>query len=223
MPFDREAMAVITATRKMRRTVRCRERSLRHAQTWDGITDQEIFERDGWRCQIPDCRYRSRKINRRYKYPDPRSPGIDHIVPLSLGGDDTSVNKRAAHHGCNMARGNRMGEEQLPLFGSVREPSRPVLVSGEGLSVRLCVCGQPVAPGRRAYCQDCIDARARRREESRKVLSPRACAWCGKTFIAWKAKCCSSLCSSNAYYYANRPEVLAKLAARYQERKNAVA
>ena len=118
------------AARKMRRTVRCRERRLRHALTWDGITDAEIWERDGWRCQVPECLYRSRKINQRYKYPDPRSPGIDHIVPLSRGGDDTCVNKRAAHHGCNMARGNRMGHEQLLLIGSLREPPLMTEVAG---------------------------------------------------------------------------------------------
>jgi hypothetical protein len=123
-------MALISEGRRMRRTVRCRERNLRRALTWDGITDEEILDRDGWRCQVPECLYRSRKIDRDRKYPDPRSKGIDHIVPLSLGGDDTAVNKRAAHHGCNMARGNRMGDEQLPLIGSLREPPLSSEVAG---------------------------------------------------------------------------------------------
>lgn len=161
----------------MRRTVRSRRRSLRHALTWDGITDLEIWERDGWRCQIPECKYRSRKIGRRYKYPDPRSPGIDHIIPLSLGGDDTAVNKRAAHHGCNMARGNRMGDEQLPLIGSLREPPlsteitgtvrerrapkpKPVKVPWE----RQCSCGRRFARrgGKGKDCPDCLADLAKR-------------------------------------------------------------
>lgn len=129
-PFDPETLAILRARRKQRRTVRSRERRLRRAETWDGVTDLEIWERDGWCCQVPECRYRSRKINRRYKYPDPRSPGIDHIVPLSLGGDDTCVNKRAAHHGCNMVRGNRMGYEQLLLIGSLREPPLRSQIAG---------------------------------------------------------------------------------------------
>jgi len=112
----------VGADRASRRKARSRARSLLHAESWDGIGDEEIQERDGWRCQMPNCKFRSRKIDRNRKYPDPRSPSIDHIIPLSLGGDDTALNKRAAHLRCNMARGNRLGNEQLPLFGSVREP-----------------------------------------------------------------------------------------------------
>lgn len=106
-------------TRKDARKARCRTRFLRHAQTWDGIPDEEILERDGWRCQIPGCK--RRPIRKDAQFPHPRSKSIDHIVPLSLGGDDVAANKRAAHLVCNVARGNRMAEEQLPLFGSVRE------------------------------------------------------------------------------------------------------
>ena len=61
------------------------------------------------------CLYRSRIVNPKYKYPDQRSASIDHIVPLSLGGDDTAFNKRAAHLGCNMARGTGRPDEQMTL------------------------------------------------------------------------------------------------------------
>jgi hypothetical protein len=162
-------MAVISATRRDRRTVRCRERRLRHAETWDGITDEEILDRDGWRCRMPDCLYRSRKIDRGRKYPDPRSKAVDHIVPLSLGGDDTAVNKRAAHHGCNMARGNRMGDEQLPLIGSLREPPQIPGVAG---SPYRCACGQEIPP-RRRYCDSCDPAKRRRREQKSRVEARR--------------------------------------------------
>lgn len=172
-PFDREAMAIISEGRRMRRTIRSRRRSLRRALTWDGITDLEIFERDGWRCQVPECLYRYRTINRRYKYPDPRSAGIDHIVPLSLGGDDTAVNKRAAHHGCNMARGNRMGDEQLPLIGSIREPPLRTEIAGtvrerrkpmpkpqKMPKMRRCPCGTDFPSAQTGknnrLCRDCL-------------------------------------------------------------------
>jgi 5-methylcytosine-specific restriction endonuclease McrA len=169
-PFDREAMEIISAGRRQRRTVRCRERRLRHAETWDGITDEEILKRDGWRCQVPECLYGSRKINPRYKYPHPRSKAVDHIVPLSLGGDDTAVNKRAAHHGCNMARGNRMGHEQLPLFGSTREAPRETFVAGTPrapLEKRACNdCGREVQ-GKRWLCTECASLMRAARERER--------------------------------------------------------
>ncbi len=89
-----------------------RRRRLRHALTWDGVTDQQILDRDNRRCHI--CR---KKINPRWRYPDKRSKSVDHVVPLSQGGDDTAANKRAAHLGCNMSRGAAGGGEQLAAFG----------------------------------------------------------------------------------------------------------
>lgn len=146
----------------MRKKARCRARLLRHAQTWDGITDEEILERDGWRCQIPGCK--RRPIRKDVRYPHPRSKSIDHIVPLSLGGDDTAVNKRASHLGCNLARGNQMAEEQLLLFGSVREAPLATVTAGERAVLfqkrkRFCECGAVPLEGRK-FCQCCLDQRA---------------------------------------------------------------
>lgn len=94
------------------KTVASRKRRQRRAETWDGVTDAQIMERDRWRCGI--CR---KRIGRTFRYPHPRSRSIDHIVPLSEGGDDTAANKRAAHLRCNQARGNQGGYEQVALFG----------------------------------------------------------------------------------------------------------
>jgi 5-methylcytosine-specific restriction endonuclease McrA len=101
--------------RAQRHLVKSRARRLRRAQGWDGISDAEILERDGWRCQIPGCK--RRPIRKDLKYPQPRSKSIDHIVPLSQGGGDTAANKRAAHLGCNVARNNRGGMDQLAMIG----------------------------------------------------------------------------------------------------------
>jgi hypothetical protein len=97
------------------RKARTRARRMRKAETWDGVSDAEILERDGWRCQIPGCK--RRPIRQDLKYPHPRSKSIDHIVPLSEGGGDTAANKRASHLGCNVARGNRGGMDQLAMIG----------------------------------------------------------------------------------------------------------
>src|SRR5258708_862923 len=173
LPFDREEMAAICDRRKMRGKTQSRARQLRHAQTWDGISDEEILERDGWRCQIPGCK--RRPIRKDAAYPHPRSPSVDHIIPLSLGGDDTAVNKRAAHLVCNVARGNRVGVEQLPLFGVVREPPLATVTAGE----RAAMFQRP----------------ERKHLPSRTVCFPN-CAHCGKLFTAHtrRAKFCSLKC-----------------------------
>lgn len=182
-PYERQAV-----TGMARKVALSRARRLRHAQTWDGITDEEILERDGWRCQIPGCT--RRPIRKDAKYPHPRSKSIDHIVPLSLGGDDIAANKRAAHLGCNVARGNRMAVEQLPLFGSIRDAPLATVTAGERAVMfqrrkRSCGCGAIPLEGRK-FCQDCLDRRAAeaeaRRAERAGPTSPvhyYVCRYCG--------------------------------------------
>ena len=69
-----------------------------------------VFERDNWVCQI--C---GRKINRKLKYPNPRSGSIDHIVPLSKGGNDSPINVQATHLRCNVGK-HAINKGQLRLF-----------------------------------------------------------------------------------------------------------
>ena len=71
----------------------------------------DIYERDGWRCQL--C---GRKINRRLKHPHPYSKSIDHIVPLSKGGEDAPINVQAAHLRCNISKSTGNGG-QLRFIG----------------------------------------------------------------------------------------------------------
>lgn len=69
-------------------------------------TRAEVFERDGWVCQL--C---GEPVDRELRAPDPGSASIDHIVPLSLGGDDTPANVQLAHFSCNSGKCNRASGE----------------------------------------------------------------------------------------------------------------
>jgi len=72
----------------------------------------KIAERDGYRCGI--CH---RKVNMKLVWPHVRSPSIDHVVPLSLGGVHDPTNAQLAHLRCNLTKGIRIGEIQLALIG----------------------------------------------------------------------------------------------------------
>lgn len=164
------------------KVARSRARRLRHAESWDGVTDEEIWERDGWRCQIPGCK--RRPIRRDAAYPHPRSKSVDHIIPLSLGGDDTAVNKRASHLGCNLARGNQVGFEQTALFGVIREPPLLTMTVGERRAKRkrTCACGGDLVS--RKLCRDCAERRQAAVEDRRalRAASPvhyYTCRYCG--------------------------------------------
>lgn len=74
------------------------------------IARWQVFERDGWRCRL--C---GRKVRRDVTWDHPKSPVVDHIVPLSRGGVHESWNVQTAHRKCNELKGNRGGGEQFAL------------------------------------------------------------------------------------------------------------
>jgi 5-methylcytosine-specific restriction endonuclease McrA len=63
----------------------------------------DIYERDIWLCGL--C---STPVDPDVCYPDPMSPSLDHVVPLSLGGAHTYENVQLAHLTCNVSKGNRV-------------------------------------------------------------------------------------------------------------------
>lgn len=80
-----------------------RRRALKRGALSEPYTTEEIAERDGFICGL--C---SEPVVMSTPYPDPWSPSIDHIRPLSRGGDDTKANVQLAHRFCNTSKGNRM-------------------------------------------------------------------------------------------------------------------
>lgn len=69
----------------------------------DNIRPADVYERDEWACGI--C---SAPVDRNLAYPDPMSPSLDHILPLSLGGHHVMANVTLAHLSCNVQKGNRV-------------------------------------------------------------------------------------------------------------------
>lgn len=69
----------------------------------DLIDRDVVGKRDGWVCGICRCDVDSSRA-----WPDPKSPSLDHIVPLSRGGRHTYSNVRITHLTCNVKRGARI-------------------------------------------------------------------------------------------------------------------
>lgn len=63
----------------------------------------EIFERDGWICQI--CAALVDPDAPRYSY---SVPSIDHIIPIARGGKHSRANVQTACLGCNVRKGVRL-------------------------------------------------------------------------------------------------------------------
>lgn len=63
----------------------------------------EVFERDGWICQL--C---SETVDRELSHPDPMGPSLDHRIPLVAGGEHSRTNTQLAHWICNVRKGASM-------------------------------------------------------------------------------------------------------------------
>jgi 5-methylcytosine-specific restriction endonuclease McrA len=88
-----------------------KRRALKINARVESYDDLYIYDRDNWICGL--C---GKKIDKNLKYPNPLSKSIDHIIPLSLGGEESAKNVQASHFGCNASKQNKL-IGQLRLFG----------------------------------------------------------------------------------------------------------
>ena len=91
-------------------------RAIRYGVEYHDIDRQEVFERDGWRCQLCHCKVnrkalRSKTTGRLH----PRNAHLDHIVPFAAGGAHTIDNVQCLCLRCNVSKGKqKIG--QLRIF-----------------------------------------------------------------------------------------------------------
>ena len=95
-----------------RRCRRQKERArLRNAKI-EIVNATEIFIRDGWKCQLCGKKL---KPKHRGTYRDD-APELDHIIPLSMGGDHSRNNTQCACRKCNSEKGG-VERGQMRIFG----------------------------------------------------------------------------------------------------------
>lgn len=80
--------------------------------TVETVNPIKVLDRDRWRCQL--CGVATpRRLRGSY---DDRAPEVDHIIPLSKGGDHSYANVQCACRRCNLMKAaNPLG--QMRLFG----------------------------------------------------------------------------------------------------------
>jgi 5-methylcytosine-specific restriction endonuclease McrA len=87
----------------------------RGATVADKFNPFQVFDRDGWKCQI--CGIKTPKSLRgSYK---PNAPELDHIVPISKGGQHTMTNAQTSCRSCNATKSNGAPIGQMGLFTSL--------------------------------------------------------------------------------------------------------
>lgn len=59
------------------------------------------------------CAWCGKPVDKSLKYPDPMSPTVDHIIPISKGGHPSDVNNlQLMHFACNVAKGQKVLREK---------------------------------------------------------------------------------------------------------------
>ena len=76
-----------------------RRKRIKNATRIEPIARYEVFEADGWLCQL--C---GEFVDRGHQWPHPLSPSLDHIIPLARGGTHTLDNVQCSHLRCNLAK-----------------------------------------------------------------------------------------------------------------------
>lgn len=107
--FCSESCSRKSAKRIRRKMERAR---LRQVQV-ERVDPIKVFDRDGWRCQI--CGSKTPKTKRGSIHPT--APELDHIVPLSVGGEHSYRNTQCACRECNGKKGDTT-YGQIPMFAT---------------------------------------------------------------------------------------------------------
>lgn len=78
--------------------------------TVERVDPLQVFDRDKWRCQLCGCKT-PKALRGTIRA---RAPELDHIVPLSLGGEHSYRNTQCACRSCNGAKGGKaLGQMRL--------------------------------------------------------------------------------------------------------------
>lgn len=85
-----------------------RRMRMEQARTAETFAPLDVHTRDDWTCQL--CQ---RPIDPEVTWPDPMSASVDHVVPLSRGGQHSMINVQSAHLSCNSRKGDKIIDLQI--------------------------------------------------------------------------------------------------------------
>lgn len=106
----------IVVQREARAEAKARRRARVKGAESERIVRQDIYERDGWVCQL--CKL---PIDRTVSPQHPMAATIDHMMPVSWGGSHTHRNVWTTHRSCNSEKSDRWAD--FPDIGRVMRDS----------------------------------------------------------------------------------------------------
>lgn len=89
-----------------------KRRALQKRQWVEDVDLATLGKRDKWQCHLCGKRVRQKPRHKR----DPDMASIDHLIPISLGGQHSYANTAISHLRCNLSKRTRAMNEQLALL-----------------------------------------------------------------------------------------------------------
>lgn len=87
-----------------------KRRSLKHSVAFAGVKRKDLLDRDNWTCQICGVRVHDRNEGgneNRHLWDDERKAHLDHVIPISKGGDSTPQNMQVLCRTCNLSKSDK--------------------------------------------------------------------------------------------------------------------
>lgn len=112
MSNSRHYCSDICSRKNSRRVGKGIRRARIYGVGYESISPIEIFKRDGWKCRLCGVKtpYRLRGTC------EDNAPELDHLIPLSLGGQHNKTNVQCLCRKCNINKGATI-QGQFILFG----------------------------------------------------------------------------------------------------------
>ena len=110
----------LAAFRASRSDCTHRRRAKKFGCLYEPVSKRKVFERDGWRCQLCGISTPAAKQGTQ----DADAPELDHIVPLSKGGEHSYRNTQCACRQCNGAKSDKPIEEIAALLARTARTPR---------------------------------------------------------------------------------------------------
>ncbi len=98
------------SSKDSRRTSRKKRKAAIRAARVESVNPTTVFDRDGWRCQL--CGRMTSRSKRGTCHPN--APELDHIMPLSKGGEHSYKNTQCTCRACNHAKSDvELGQRRM--------------------------------------------------------------------------------------------------------------
>jgi 5-methylcytosine-specific restriction endonuclease McrA len=100
-----------------------KRRSYKNHVRFEGIRRKELLDRDNWECRNCGCKVHDKSIGgnqNRHLWDDEFKAHIDHIIPISKGGNSDPSNLQVLCRTCNLSKHDKVEKQMEMTFDTIQ-------------------------------------------------------------------------------------------------------